>query len=111
MLKLIASVFTRPMVFADRFYATLCLALLVAAACSPSTGKPADHAISRLTPEDGDSIIVRYESEPDTLNPINVATANGRNALYGSNWSQVYETLLQYDPDNKWSMTKPLLAE
>src|SRR5206468_999671 len=76
----------------------------------PSTGKPFG-TNSRPIPATGDWIVVRYESEPDSLNPINTATANGRNALYGSNWSQVHETLLQYDPDHGWSRTKPLLAE
>jgi peptide/nickel transport system substrate-binding protein len=79
--------------------------------CSPARSTRADNGRVPSTPIDGDWITVRYESDPDTLNPINAATANARNALFGSNWSQVYETLLQYDPANRWMKTKGLLAE
>jgi peptide/nickel transport system substrate-binding protein len=59
----------------------------------------------------GDSAVIAYNAEPDTLNPLTTSSANGKTFLYGSNWSQVFETLLQYDPDNRWKVTKPLLAE
>jgi peptide/nickel transport system substrate-binding protein len=62
-------------------------------------------------PAAGDWAIVRYDSEPDSLNPINSTTTNATYVEYGVNFSNVFETLLQYDPENKWSFTNPLLAE
>jgi len=58
----------------------------------------------------GDWIIVRYEVDPETLNPLLFTTAAAGRALYGVNYSQIFETLLQYDPAD-WSFTKPVLAE
>ena len=95
----------------NRLILALLLTAAVATGCGPAGSTSADNGAGSSTPADGDWIVVRYESDPDTLNPINTATANGRNALFGANWSQVYETLLQYDRDNKWSRTKALLAE
>src|SRR6267142_110177 len=72
--------------------------------------KATDKAAVIGAPVQGDWVIVRYESEPDVLNPLlQRATVSG-SALYGVNSSQIYEFLMAYDPQT-WSMTKPLLVE
>ena len=61
-------------------------------------------------PVQGDWAVIRYESEPDTLNPlINQSTA-AQYAISGVNNSQIYEFLLKYDTKD-WGLTEPLLAE
>ena len=61
-------------------------------------------------PVQGDWVIVRFEAEPDTLNPLISTIATGHYAVWGSNNSQIYEMLMGYNTKD-WSLTEPLLAE
>jgi len=76
--------------------------------------RPGTHNDSNSTaseqPAPGDWIIVRYEAEPDTLNPLLLTTIMSSYVLHGANNSQVYEYLLGYDTRD-WTISKPLLAE
>src|SRR5437773_11940272 len=45
----------------------------------------------------GDWAIVRFESEPDTLNPLTSVTALSQFALWCAKNSQIYELLLGYN--------------
>src|SRR5437773_1912501 len=89
----------------------LCVAvLLVLAGCS-RPDQAAGTADAGGAPVDGDWAIVQYQAEPDGLNPLTSSNAYSTYVEYGINFSNVFETLLQYDRDNKWAFTKPLLAE
>src|SRR6266850_164671 len=72
--------------------------------------KPADKAAGGGPPVKGDWAIVRYEAEPDILNPLLQRTALSGYAMFGVNSSQVYEFLMGYDPQT-WKLTKGLLVE
>jgi peptide/nickel transport system substrate-binding protein len=67
---------------------------------APDTGHPVP----------GDWAIVRFESEPDTLNQLISQQVSASSTLLGVNNSQVYEMLMGYDPKD-WSLTKPILVE
>ena len=54
--------------------------------------------------------VVRFEGEPDNLNPLITQQASASYAMLGVNNSQIYELLMGYDPKD-WSLTKPLLVE
>ena len=74
-----------------------------------------DKAADRISsaggaPVQGDWVVVRYEAEPESLNPITATTVYAANVTDGVNSSQVYEYLLQYNTGD-WSLTQPLLAE
>ncbi len=60
-------------------------------------------------PVQGDWAVVRFESEPDNLNPLITQLATARYALTGVNNSQIYELLMAYNPKD-WDLTEPLLA-
>jgi peptide/nickel transport system substrate-binding protein len=62
------------------------------------------------TPVTGDWVIVRYEGEPDSLNPITSSSAVASYAMYGVNGSQIYEFMVSYNTDD-WSLTQPILVE
>jgi peptide/nickel transport system substrate-binding protein len=87
----------------------VCLALLLACS-SPDKTAENDTAAPAGPPVQGDTIIVRYDSEPESLNPIISSSANAVYAVFGSNYSQIMETMLGYD-EKDWSVTKPILAE
>src|SRR5690349_9262519 len=70
-------------------------------------GKAAEELKEKPVP--GDWIIVRYEGEPDKLNPLISSSTYANYAMYGANSSQVYEFLLAYDLKN-WTLTKPMIA-
>src|SRR5262245_24023922 len=61
-------------------------------------------------PVSGDWIIVRYEGEPDTLNPLTSSSSVANYAMFGINNSQIYELMMGYDTNN-WSLTDPILVE
>jgi peptide/nickel transport system substrate-binding protein len=61
-------------------------------------------------PVQGDTVIVRFEVEPDSLNPITHVTSVGHYTLWGAKNSQVYELLMGYNTKD-WDVTEPLLAE
>jgi peptide/nickel transport system substrate-binding protein len=62
------------------------------------------------TPVPGDWVIVGFPAEPEGLNPVTVTTSYANDVLYGSSFSLIFETLLQYNTKD-WTLTKPLLAE
>jgi len=72
--------------------------------------KPSDKGAAGGPPVQGDWAVVRYEAEPDVLNPLLNRSALSGYVLYGVNSSQVYEYLMNYDPKT-WSMTNGLLVE
>src|SRR5207302_10048540 len=61
-------------------------------------------------PVEGDWAIVRFEAEPDSLNPLITQQANALYAVIGVNNSQIYEDLMAYNTRD-WTPTEPLLAE
>src|SRR4051812_26054974 len=61
-------------------------------------------------PVKGDWVVVRYETDPDTLNALTSVTATGHYAGWGLNNSQIYELLMAYNTKD-WTLTEPLLAE
>lgn len=68
----------------------LLFGLSVAAGCSrPDPASRTDSAASS-SPTAGDWIIVRYEAEPDSLNPITATTGVSNYAMLGANNSQIY---------------------
>src|SRR6476646_11911295 len=94
------------MFFRNRF---LLLVLLVSACSRPDQRASTDETSAGPAVR-GDWAIVRFEAEPDTLNPMTSSSSNSTYVMYGLNQSNVYEELMQYDPKD-WSFTKPLLAE
>src|SRR5262245_53212385 len=58
----------------------------------------------------GDWVIVRWEGEPDTLNPILNHNAYAAYAMYGDNSNQIYDFLLAYNTTD-WTFSKPVLVE
>jgi len=85
-------------------------AVLLAFACG---GPPRPAETSRADagqPVQGDWAVVRFEAEPDTLNPLISVTAVGHYALWGARNSQIYELLMGYNTTD-WDVTEPLLAE
>src|SRR5262245_52982811 len=62
------------------------------------------------TPVSGDWVIVHFDAEPENLNPTLSTTAPAARVEYGMNGSNIFETLLEYDPKD-WSFTRPVLAE
>jgi peptide/nickel transport system substrate-binding protein len=79
-------------------------------ACSSPDRQTATSVQEAGEPKQGDWVIVRMESEPDTLNPLTTVTAMAQFALWGARNSQVYELLMGYNPTD-WDVTDPLLAE
>ena len=61
-------------------------------------------------PVPGDWAIVRFEAEPDSLNPLTCTTSVAQYALWGARNSQIYELLFGYNTTD-WDVTEPLLAE
>jgi peptide/nickel transport system substrate-binding protein len=61
-------------------------------------------------PVPGDWVILRYETEPDTLNPLLHRSSYSSYAMYGVNNSQIYEFLMRYNTQD-WSFSDPVLAE
>ena len=94
-----------------RTVAAMVLALGLLMSCSRPDAAGNKAAIDVSTPVNGDWAVVRLEAEPDSLNPVIHTASNASYAMYGANNSQIFEFLLGYDPDNKWTLTKPLLAE
>src|ERR1051326_661212 len=86
------------------------LIALVSFACSRPDRTSEKSTADAGQPVQGDSAIVRFESDPDSLNPISSALAVSQYALTGANNSQVYELLLGYNTKD-WDLTEPLLAE
>ncbi len=89
---------------------TILAVFLMFAACS----RPDQHASTEVSadqqPVTGDWAVVRFESEPENLNPVTSQTTNATYTEYGINGSHVFETLLGYNMKD-WSFTQPILAE
>jgi peptide/nickel transport system substrate-binding protein len=96
----------------SRFVTVSCLLIalfLVFGCTAPDGQKQSGTPTQHEAPVQGDTVIVQYNAEPDTFNPVTRVTANSGYALFGANNSLVYEYLLQYDP-KAWTLTEPLLA-
>ena len=92
-----------------------CFAALVLAGMAWGCTRPDQRAVSTdgvdiTTPVSGDWVVVGFPAEPEGLNPVTVTTSYANDVLYGSNFSLIFETLLQYNTKN-WTLEKPLLAE
>jgi peptide/nickel transport system substrate-binding protein len=85
------------------------LALLVCS-CSRPDRSSEKRSTEPGQPVQGDWAIVRFESEPDSLNPLIGVSSVSMFALTGVNNSQVYELLMGYN-NKDWDVTEPLLAE
>jgi peptide/nickel transport system substrate-binding protein len=85
------------------------VSLSLLSACTRPDQTPEKGAGPAGSPVEGDSIVLRYEAEPESLNPIISNTTYATYAMYGSNFSQIAETMLGYD-EKDWSVTKPILA-
>jgi peptide/nickel transport system substrate-binding protein len=84
--------------------------LLILVGCSRPGKTSETNAPDAGHPVPGDWAIVRFESEPDNLNPLISQQALASYALLGVNNSQIYELLMGYNPKD-WSLTRPLLVE
>ena len=84
--------------------------LVLLAGCGKSAKSTETNAVDTSHPVPGDWAVVRFEGEPDNLNPLITQQASASYALLGVNNSQIYELLMGYDPKD-WSLTKPLLVE
>ena len=88
----------------------LILALLILSSCSrPDTAADSKAPRDIGAPVQGDWLIVRYEGEPDKLNPLLSTSTYANYAMFGANSSQIYEFLMAYDMKD-WTFTKPLIA-
>ena len=86
------------------------LFVLLVSACSTPDRNALKSTADVGEPVQGDSVVVRFEAEPDSLNPLTSVTAVAHYALWGAKNSQVYELLLGYNTKD-WDVTEPLLAE
>lgn len=93
-----------------RTKARLLVSLMLVAGCSKPGKTTETNTVDTSHPVQGDWAVVRFESEPDNLNPLLAQQGLALYAMYGVNNSQLYEFLLGYDPKD-WSLTKPILAE
>src|ERR1043166_802696 len=84
--------------------------LVLLAGCGKSGKSTEANAVDTSHPVSGDWAVVRFEGEPDTLNPLITQQAAATYVTLGVNNSQIYEFLMGYDPKD-WSLTKPLLVE
>lgn len=88
---------------------TFCISVLFA--CSgPGKSGVEKASADNGQPVSGDWAVVRYESEPDTLNPLLYRATLAGYAMFGIDNSQIYEFLMAYNP-NTWRLAEPLLAE
>src|SRR5438093_1145823 len=84
--------------------------LVLLAGCGKSGKSAETSAVDTSHPVRGDWAVVRFEGEPDNLNPLITQQTAAFYAMLGANNSQIYELLIGYDPKD-WSLTKPLLVE
>src|SRR5215831_5220441 len=92
-----------------RLFASFLVLFTLVLGCSRPVEQGAAAADSGQ-PVQGDSVVVRLEAEPDTLNPVNYVSAVSQYVLTGAKNSQVYELLMGYNTKD-WDVTEPLLAE
>src|ERR1051326_5765890 len=92
-----------------RLTIVLVLMLLVGTACN-ATKAPEKTSTDLGPPVSGDWAIIRYEAEPDTLNPITYSSSLSAWLMWGINNSQIYELLMGYNTKD-WTLTEPILVE
>jgi peptide/nickel transport system substrate-binding protein len=92
------------------FLITTLSALLVFGCGDPVKTTEPSPAASAGTPVSGDQVVVRFEAEPDSLNPIIGVSALSQYVLWGAMNSNVYELLMGYNSTD-FDVTEPLLAE
>jgi peptide/nickel transport system substrate-binding protein len=93
-----------------RILAMVVFALSVLAACSGNNDKKNNNTVDLPTPVPGDWAVVRYEGEPDTLNPILNHNAYSAYIMYGVNSNGIYDFLLAYNTTD-YTFSKPVLVE
>src|SRR5689334_4952244 len=93
-----------------RFATVLFVASLFVLVCGRPTGTTNENPVVNSTPVRGDWGIIRYEAEPDTLNPILRSTAYSDFVTIGANNSQIYELMMGYN-NKDWAPTEPILVE
>jgi peptide/nickel transport system substrate-binding protein len=86
------------------------LSIFLICGCSRADRSAETNSAPGGAPVAGDWVIVRYEAEPESLNPLISQTSYATYAMTGLNSSQIYETLMQYNTKD-WTVTQPLLAE
>src|SRR4051812_5443874 len=86
------------------------LPVLLVFGCSRPVATAEKSAVDAGQPARGDWAVVRFEADPDTLNPLIGVSAASFYALTGANNSQIYELLMGYN-SRDWDVTEPLLAE
>ena len=94
-----------------RFPAVFILSFCVLFACRGPNQSQTRNSEASATPVDGDWAIVQSQGEPDGLNPLTSTNSFAHTIQYGVNSSFIFETLLQYNPEDHWRLNKPLLAE
>src|SRR5436309_15741601 len=93
-----------------RLLAFVLISFTIVCGCSRPGATNEKSAADVGQPVKGDWAVVRYETDPDNLNPLLSTVGVGHYAMWGVNNSQIYELLLQYDTKT-WTFTEPLLAE
>src|SRR5689334_9483786 len=97
----------------------IALALLCSSfsACSKPAATTESAAANLSQPVPGDSAIVRFETDADTLNPYTWATTPADRVIAGPNNSNVYESLLYTDPNDygkvqgRLAVSRPEISE
>jgi peptide/nickel transport system substrate-binding protein len=93
-----------------RIFVLCLLSFALVCGCNRSGKTTETGAANAGPPAQGDWAIVRFESDPDNLNPLITQQGIARYALGGVNNSQIYELLMAYNTKD-WDLTEPLLAE
>jgi peptide/nickel transport system substrate-binding protein len=93
-----------------RFAFSLLFCVSFVFACSRTDRRSEATASDAGQPVQGDWVIVRFESEPDVLNPLTTNASLAQYVMWGAKNSQVYELLMGYNTKD-WDVTEPLLAE
>src|SRR3989442_723216 len=93
-----------------RLWFLLSVVTLLILACSRPDRNGEKAAADTGQPLQGDWAIVRFETDPDSLNPLTSVTSVAHYALWGARNSQIYELLMGYNTTD-WDVTEPLLAE
>src|SRR5204863_8981021 len=90
-----------------RVFSLLFLAFLLGCSRSGTTSEKASADAGQ--PVQGDWGVVRFETDPDNLNPLISRQAAARYAIGGVDNSQVYEVLMAVKMMT-WTFTEPVVA-
>lgn len=93
-----------------RTFALILFAGSLLFACSRPGATNEKPAADAGPPVKGDWVVVRFESDADTLNPLISTTGLAHYVMWGVNNSQIYELLMGYN-NTDFGLTEPLLAE